>query len=78
MASGHGVDKPRKENHPNRQVGRPAFGLGAAMDIRAQEYDDVRSGAMSREDAWRVGIDAGRVGEWNDATSYELSMGFDN
>lgn len=51
----------RTEEHPNRKVARPAYGLGAAMDIRGEEYAKVRSGEYSREQALRVGIDPDEV-----------------
>ena len=52
MASGHGVDKPNKANHPGRQVSQ----WQAAMDARTREYEAARSGEMSAEDAARVDI----------------------
>lgn len=45
--------------HPGRQVGRSSW--SAAMDARTREYSDVRSGAMSHEDARRVGINPAKV-----------------
>ena len=59
MASGHGVPKPRKENHPNRQVGRSSF--SDAMAARGREYDAVRAGTMSDEQARRVDINPDKV-----------------
>jgi hypothetical protein len=40
MSSGHGSDKPRTENHPNRQVHRGRF-LPAAPDTHTKTAADA-------------------------------------
>jgi len=61
MASGHGVPKPDKANHPSRKVERSSYGLAGAMDARSREYDRARSGKMSPEEARRVDINLKRL-----------------
>lgn len=46
-------------NHPGRQVGRSSF--SDALAIRDREYRDVEVGAMTDEQARRVGIDPEKV-----------------
>lgn len=45
--------------HPKRQVSRSSW--SAAMDARTAEYEAVRSGAMSDEQARRVDINPNKV-----------------
>jgi hypothetical protein len=62
MASGHGVDKPRMENHPGRQVGRDVMlpRLSAAMQ---------RQGILSVTEAQSAirGLKAGDLGGGGEA-----------
>lgn len=68
MASGHDVPKPRKENHPNRQVHRGRFEGHHPMDYAEDQGWYADEEAASREAVTRARLEdeyGGGAGDWD-------------
>jgi hypothetical protein len=86
MASGYGVDKPDKGNHPGRQVHRQVFdnsivdsgGIPTKRQYESRYDEGGEFVSQGYTDHGPASQHETRRGTWSDATSYELKMGLDN